>query len=102
MKKLKSFGKATIETIVFCIVCFLVMAGVVTLSSNTSPAQSVITVKPATPKVTITKAFKSYYNVQDEVAEYIRANAKNGYILKAVSCFEEDGKQRAVVHMEKY
>ena len=56
----------------------LATLGVGSIISSTSVQHSVITVKPATPKVTITKAFRQYYNIQD------------------------DGRQRAIVVMEKY
>jgi hypothetical protein len=78
--------------------------GALLLSSSTSATQSVITVKPALPKVVITKGFHSYYNIQDEVVEHIRANTKQGYVVKSVAMTEGGSKgwQRAVVVMEKY
>lgn len=76
--------------------------GVGSIISSTTVQQSVITVKPATPKVTITKAFRQYYNIQDDVEAFIRANVRQGYVVKAVSMAEDDGRQRAIVVMEKY
>lgn len=82
----------------------LATLGVGAIISSTSATQSVITVKPALPKVVITKGFHSYYNIQDAVVEHIRANTKQGYVVKSVAMTEGGSKgwQRAVVVMEKY
>lgn len=91
-----------IKSIIIPVLVACVLATGMILTSGTTQQQSVITVKPATPKYTIVKAFRNYYNVQDDVAAYILENVRKGYITKSVSCFEEDGIQRAVVVMEKY
>lgn len=78
------------------------IVAVTAFSSSISQQQSVITVKPAIPKVTITKAFRQFYNIQDDVEAFIRANVRQGYIVKAVAIAEDNGSQRAIVVMEKY
>ena len=78
------------------------LAALMSTLSYSPQQQTVITVKPALPKYTIIKSFRQYYDIQNDVEAFIRANVKQGYILKSVSMAEDDGRQRAVVVMEKY
>lgn len=82
----------------------LATLGVGSIISSTSVQQSVITVKPATPKLTITESFAAYYNPQDEVKEFIRANVRKGYVLKNITPFSAGDKStyKVIVVMEKY
>jgi hypothetical protein len=82
----------------------LATLGVGSIMSSTTVQQSIITVKPATPRLTITESFSSYYNPQDEVKEFIRANVRKGYILKNITPFSAGDKStyKVVVVMEKY
>lgn len=82
------------------IACVLLIGMI--LTSGTTQQQGVITVKPAIPKYTIVKAFRQYYNIQDDVETFIRGNIQKGYVVKSVSMAEDDGRQRAIVVMEKY
>lgn len=64
---------------------------------------SIMTVKPAIPKYTITQPFWGSYGIEKNITEFIKENVRKGYIVKAVTLdSEENGYQRGVVVMEKY
>lgn len=80
----------------------LATLGVGSIISSTTVQQSVITVKPATPRLTITESFRSVYEPEEEVKEFIRANVRKGFILKSITPFSTDSTYKVVVVMEKY
>lgn len=78
------------------------MLGITLIMLTSATTVSVMTVKPAKPKLTLVKSFWSENN-SEQVAEYIKNKIKNGYILKSIEG-ANDGKYHStwIVVMEKY
>lgn len=76
---------------------FFILLAVVLLANGTLP--SIIEVKPATPKSTV--SFMAYsVDTSDKILQYV----KQGYIVKTISGASDgsSGPTRQVVIMEKY
>lgn len=59
-------------------------------------------VKPATPKSTVVKQFRSMFFLENEVSDFIRSKVKEGYILKSSMIWDDEDWSKGVVVMEKY
>lgn len=81
---------------------FYFMLGIVLVILTSATTVSVMTVKPAKPKLTLVKSFLSEIG-SEQVAEYIKNQVKNGYILKSVEG-ANNGKYQStwIIVMERY
>ena len=78
------------------------MLGITLIMLTSATTASIMTVKPLKPKLTLVKSFLLESD-SEQVAEYIKNQIKNGYILKSVEG-ANDGRYYStwIVIMEKY
>lgn len=81
---------------------FYFILGITLVILTSATTVSVMTVKPSKPKLTLVKSFWLESD-SEQVAEYIKNQIKNGYILKSVAG-ANDGQYNStwIVVMEKY
>ena len=81
---------------------FYFIAGVFFITIISATTVSVMTVKPAVPKSTIVKSFRTMYRMEDDIEEYINTMVKNDYVVKSVAMMNDGSRSNGIVVVEKY
>lgn len=81
---------------------FYFIAGVFFITLISTTTVSVMTVKPAVPKSTIVKTFRTMYRMEDDIEEYINTMVKDGYVVKSVAMMNDGSRSNGIVVVEKY
>lgn len=81
---------------------FYFIAGVFFITLISVTTVSVMTVKPAVPKSTIVKSFRTMYRMEDDIEEYINTMVKDGYVVKSVAMMNDGSRSNGIVVVEKY
>ena len=81
---------------------FYFIAGVFFVTLISAGTVSVITVKPQTPKSTIVKPIRAMFGIEEEIANYVKAMVKQGYVVKSIAIIDDENWSKGVIVMEKY
>lgn len=83
------------------IILSAVVGGLLTLSIAAGTV-SVMTVKPATPRLTIVKPFRAMFSIEKDIAEFVKQKTAEGYIVKSIAIIDDETWSKGVVVLEKY
>lgn len=81
---------------------FYIILGIALVILTSATTASIMTVKPATPKSTIVKSFRSMYGLEKDIEEFTKEKIKQGYIVKSVALMDDDSMSKGIVVLEKY
>lgn len=81
---------------------FYFMLGVSMIALTSAATVNIMTVKPATPKATIVKSFRTMYGLEQEMEDFTREKVKQGYIVKSVAMMDDESMSKGIVVLEKY
>lgn len=81
---------------------FYFIAGVFFVTLISAGTVSVMTVKPQTPKSTIVKPIRAMFGIEEDIANYVKAMVKQGYVVKSIAIIDDESWSKGVIVMEKY